>query len=240
MKKLTDEATKFSNQMIGMNSAFVDKNTRDIVSRFGVSSQTAAGMGSVMNLMGINAEDMKRMTPGQMNLFSNLMNQWTTGMNSIDPKKMQKFQDVMQGMQSEIASAKLELQIQLYQMLVDLAPSLGRLFRSVISFFKSVSDMLTSDFMQNLLTALSEILAFIVNVFTLVYDAMTGNWGKLGEDIQNLAGGSTSTSNTIYNVTSTSYNAFNGDNNTMFDLATNISNNQNQTISNAELKSGRR
>lgn len=239
-KKLTDKATEFSNKMITASSAFVNKETRDLIGRFGVSSQTATGMSSVMNLMGISVDDMKRLTPGQMTLYSNLMNQWTQGMNSIDPRKMKLFNEVMQGFQSEMASAKLELQIQLYQMLVDLAPSLGYLFKSFISFFKSISDFITSPTIQQFISFFATILGLFTNIATIILDATTGNWGKLGEDIKNLAGGTTTTSNTTYNINSTTTQSFSGDFNTMFDLANNLDTQNNQTLSNVELRTGRR
>lgn len=238
-KKLTDKATEFSNKMITANSAFVNKETRDLIGRFGVSSQTATGMSSVMNLMGISVDDMKRLTPGQMTLYSKLMNRWTQGMNSIDPKKMQYFNEVMQNFQSEFASAKLELQIQLYQMLIEMAPSLEKLFNSFISFFKSISDFITSPVITNFISAIGEILSFFLNISTLLFDISTGNWGKLGEDIRNLSGGNTSTTNTTYNINSTTTQSFSGDFNTMFDLANNLDTQNNQTLSNVELRTGR-
>lgn len=245
MEKVVKSATEFSNKMITSSSAFVDKDTRNLMARFGVGSQTAAGIGSVTNLMGISPEDMKIMTPGQMQLFSDLMKQWTDGMNSIDKSKLDKFNQVMQDFQKDLASAKLEMQIELYKMLVELGPSLEVFFDGIISFIKGLTKILTSGPVKEALSTLFTILGAILDFIGKLLDIVSGNWLFGGfsskvEDSKSNSSNNSSSNITTYNmVDSTTNNSFTGDTNTMFDLASNITEQNNQYIKTQYLRDGR-
>lgn len=250
MKKVVKAATDFSNKMITSSSAFVDKDTRNLMARFGVGSQTAAGIGSVTNLMGISPEDMKIMTPGQMELFSDLMKQWTDGMNSIDKSKLDKFNQVMQDFQKDLASAKLELQLKLYEMLVELGPSLEVFFDGIISVIKIITDLLTSPIVKAALElffyvvgGILQIVSFLVNLLSggLLGDGLSGAFAQNSLENSKSNSSNNSYSNvTTYNmIDTTTNNSFTGDTNTMFDLASNITEQNNQYIKTQYWRDGR-
>lgn len=216
MKKIINASTDFSNNMITASSAFVNKDTRSIMARFGVGSQTATGISKVTGLMGISAEDMPQMTTGQMKLFADLMKQWQAGMNSISKTDMQKFNDVWQGFQKSLASAKLEMQIELQKMLIELAPELQTVLGSFINMIRSFARFINSPLVKTLIKILSVVLEFIMDILSFAMNVLGGTW----------AVPTSSTSNTsnyyTYNNTidASSTNSFTGDQNSMYGLAT--------------------
>lgn len=216
MKKIINASTDFSNNMITASSAFVNKDTRSIMARFGVGSQTATGISKVTGLMGISAEDMPQMTTGQMKLFADLMKQWQAGMNSISKTDMKKFNDVWQGFQKSLASAKLEMQIELQKMLIELAPEIEDVLGSFVNMVRSFTKFITSPVVKTLIKILSVVLEFIMDVLSFAMNFQSYDWLKP----------LTSTSNTsnyyTYNNTidASSTNSFTGDQNSMYGLAT--------------------
>ena len=218
-KEITKSAKEFSNSMITAGSAFVNRDTRNLMARFGVSGQTATGMQSVMGLMGITPEDFRMMTPGQMQLYTRLMAQWQEGLNSISNTDMSKFQQTMQSMQSEMASAKLELQIEFYKLLVDMAPQIEEFYKSIISLIKGLGELLNSPLVKGILTTLSSLISGVVRIVGALAKVLSfdfaGAWDTLsGNDVN-----SGNTTN-YYSISSTSTNTFAGDTSSMYAIAT--------------------
>lgn len=242
MQALVNKAAEFSNKMITASSAFINKDVRNLMARFGVSGQTATGIQSVTGLMGITPEDLKLMTPGQMELFSRLMSEWNAGMASIDPAAMDKYNQVLQNFQSEMASAKLELQIQLYKFLVDLAPEIEQAGNALVSMLKSLGKILEFPPLKwgiKVLAAGLEALADAIEALLAII-GYGWLWGGESSDVES----SKSASNTSYTTNNVTVNAqstnqFMGSNSTMFDLATNVAENNSQIIQQQYLKTGR-
>lgn len=241
MQALVNKAAEFSNKMITASSAFVDKDVRNLMARFGVSGQTATGIQSVTGLMGITPEDLKLMTPGQMELFARLMSEWNEGMASINPTAMDKYNQVLQNFQSEMASAKLELQIQLYKMLVEIAPELEQAGNAIISIFKSLTKILENPILKFGIKILATALEALADAIEALLSIVGYGWLWGGNnDVEN-SKSSTSTSYTTNNVTvnAQSQNQFMGSNSTMFDLATNVAQNNSQIAQQQYLRTGR-
>ena len=242
MNKLVNKAAEFSNKMITSSSAFIDKDVRNLMARFGVSGQTATGIQSVTGLMGISPEDLKLMTPGQMELFFILMSEWNEGMSSIDPKALDKYNEVLQNFQSEMASAKLQLQIQLYKMLIELTPALETAGNAIVSLFKSLGKILEHPAIKmgiKVLASALEALAEVVDIFLSIigYGWLWGGESSNIESTKSAGSANYTTNNVTVNAQST--NQFMGSNSTMFDLATNVSQNNSQMIQQQYLKTGR-
>lgn len=222
MQSIVKSATEFSNKMISASSAFVDKDTRQLMATFGVSGQTATGLGSVMETMGLSTSNLKTMTPGQMNLFSNLMQQWEDGMNSIDPQSLAQFQEVMQGFQSSMASTQIRFQIELNRLLVSIAPQLQDFFDAIISFLNMLIDLLNNPIIKTALKIIIEVVAWIIKIITALSQVLTGDFvgalETITSDTSDFAPTSYSTTNLTINANST--NTFNGDTNSMYGLAT--------------------
>ena len=241
MSGISEQAQTFSNKMISGSSAFVDKNTRQLMATFGVSGQTATGLGSVMNLMGLSSSDLKLMTPGQMQLFGRLMTQWQTGMDSIDPQALDKFQTVMQGFQSEMASAKLQLQIELYKLLVDLAPEMEFFFNQIINLVKSFAGFINSPFAKGFLGTLFDFVGLLIKCVAAIFQALSGDfkgaWDTLTTNVSEISGSSGSTyNNKTVIITQNSQNSYNGDTNSMYGMATSTFETESNIIASTYLK----
>ena len=241
MNTIVTKASDFSNKMITASSAFINKDVRNLMARFGVSGQTATGIQAVTGLMGISVGDLKLMTPRQMELFSKLMSEWNKGMSSINPSAMEKYNKVLQNFQSEMASAKLELQIQLYKMLVSITPELEQAGNAIISLFKSLTKILQHPALKYSIKILSTALESLGDAIESLFAIIGYGWLWGGDDDVENSKASTSTNYTTNNVTvnAQSQNQFMGSNSTMFDLATNVAQNNSQIAQQQYLRTGR-
>lgn len=218
--QIADRAKDFSNSMITAGSAFVNRDTRQLMATFGVSGQQATGMQSVMDLMGINTSDFKMMTPAQMQLYTRLMAQWQAGMESIGQSDLQKFQETMQSMQSEMASAKLELQIELYRLLVSMAPEIKEFFSSIISLVKTLGELMNSPLVKTILSTLSNLISGVVRIVSALGQVLSFDFvGAYNALAGNDVGGSNNTTN-YYSISTNSTNNFSGDTSSMYAIAT--------------------
>lgn len=241
MKKVVELSTEFSNKMITASSSFVDKDVRNLMARFGVSSQTATGIQSVLDLMGISPEDMKLMTPGQLDLFAELMKQWNEGINSIDKSKMDKFNSVMQNFQKEMASAKLELQIKFYETLISLAPQLEAAGEGIITMIEYLAKILQLPPLKWGLTILAYGLKMLAKALELILSVIGYGWlwgtdSSIENSKSNVTGNTTNNSVTINAQTN---NQFMGDNATMINLASNVPSTTSQITEKQILRTGR-
>lgn len=220
MQSIVKSATEFSNKMISASSAFVDKDTRQLMATFGVSGQTATGLGSVMNVMGLSTNDLKYMTPGQLSLFSQLMKQWTNGINSIDKESLAKFQEVTQTFQMQMASTQIRFQIELYKMLVSIAPQLEDFFNAIISFLNMLVDLLNNPVIKTALQVIIEVVAWIIKIITALSQVITFDFSGALETLQGNTSDVSNYTTTNLTINANSTNTFNGDTNSMYGLAT--------------------
>lgn len=220
MKSIVESATEFSNKMITASSAFVNKDTRQLMATFGVSGQTATGLGSVMNVMGLSTSDLRYMTPGQLSLFSQLMKQWTNGINSIDKESLAKFQEVTQTFQMQMASTQIRFQIELYKMLVSIAPQLEDFFNAIISFLNMLVDLLNNPVIKTALQVIIEVVAWIIKIITALAQVVTFDFNGALETLQGNTSDVSNYTTTNLTINANSTNTFNGDTNSMYGLAT--------------------
>lgn len=240
MTKITEQSKSFSNSMITAQSAFVNKDTRNIMASFGVSGTQATGISKSLDLMGLSTSDLKIMTPGQLNLFSRLMKTWNNGINSIDQDKLRYYNETIQNFQSEMAISKLERQIALQKMLVELSPQLNEFFNVITQSFKNFTNIMTSPLVKSGINILTKIATAFANVFNFLaetLDALIGNNSILGKFFNAIFGGKIG--QTTVTIDASSTNTFNGDTSSMLALSSNISENQNKVISNAQFSTGR-
>ena len=172
-EKIVDESTKLSNSLISGNSAFVDQNTRSTMATFGVGSMTAMGINNALSLMGISRSDMATMTGGQMQFFSELMQQWTEGMSSIDKSAISEYNEYMQSFQKDIASIKLDAQIEFYKYLVNNRETINLLMNSVTQIFSLIMDFATGSTGQQIMTLLTQLSTFVIQVLTMSFELIS-------------------------------------------------------------------
>lgn len=239
MKSIVESATEFSNKMITASSAFVNKDTRQLMATFGVSGQTATGLGSVMNVMGLSTSDLRYMTPGQLSLFSDLMQQWTDGMNSIDKDDLKTFQDVTQNFQKQMASTQIRFQIELYKMLVSIAPQLEDFFDAIISFLNMLIDLLNNPVIKTALQVIIEVVAWIIKIITALAQVVTFDFSGALETLQGNTSDVSNYTTTNLTINANSTNTFNGDTNSMYGLATATQQNNNNMIMSTYNRNGK-
>lgn len=239
MKSIVKSATEFSNKMITASSAFVNKDTRQLMATFGVSGQTATGLGSVMNVMGLSTSDLRYMTPGQLSLFSQLMKQWTNGINSIDKESLAKFQEVTQTFQMQMASTQIRFQIELYKMLVSIAPQLEDFFNAIISFLNMLVDLLNNPVIKTALQVIIEVVAWIIKIITALAQVVTFDFSGALETLQGNTSDVSNYTTTNLTINANSTNTFNGDTNSMYGLATATQQNNNNMIMSTYNRNGK-
>lgn len=172
-EKILDESTKLSNSLISGNSAFVDQNTRSTMATFGVGSMTAMGINNALSLMGISRSDMATMTGGQMQFFAELMQQWTEGMSSIDKSAISEYNEYMQSFQKDIASIKLDAQIEFYKYLIKNRETINTLLGNVTRIFDLVMDFATGSTGQQIMTLLTQLSTFVIQVLTMSFELIS-------------------------------------------------------------------
>lgn len=168
-EKILDESTKLSNSLISGSSSFVDKNTRSTMATFGVGSMTAMGINNALSLMGISRSDMATMTGGQMQFFAELMQQWTEGMSSIDKSAISEYNEYMQSFQKDIASIKLDAQIEFYKYLIENRETINTLLGNITRIFDLVMDFAIGSTGQQVITLLTQIASFVISVISEVF-----------------------------------------------------------------------
>lgn len=171
-EKIVDESTKLSNSLISGSSAFVDKNTRSTMATFGVGSMTAMGINNALSLMGISRSDMATMTGGQMQFFAELMQQWTEGMSSIDKSAISEYNEYMQSFQKDIASIKLDAQIEFYKYLIENRETINTLLGNVTRTFDLVMDFVTGSTGQQVMTFLIQLSSFVISVLSMAFELL--------------------------------------------------------------------
>lgn len=178
---LENKAEQLSNSLIGPNSAFVDKNIRDYMIRYGVSSGTALGMQSVMNALGLDSSDMMKLTPGQANAYKELMQFYFDTFNELDKNKLNDINKSMQ--EYQLAMAKLDIKKQLLwqKFLVNNSERLGELFDAVSTFMGNLLDTLdalaNSVFVKAFIDTITDLFELSNKSFEAVQRLTTGIGG---------------------------------------------------------------
>lgn len=238
VNKISDKATEFSNKMITAGSAFVDPNTKNIMASFGVSGKTAFGISNAMNLMGVSTSDMSTFTPGQYALFVRLMKTWSDGINSIDKDKLSYYNEMVQSYQSDMAVAKMKMQVEFQKYLVSISPQLEEFYDSSLDFMESLSTFINSPLFRIGSKTLISVFSSIIDFLSMVLDILSFG-GLLNSNSASNYSSSQNTSNNYVQITTTTSNSFTGDTNSMFKLATDVTEQNNNYISNQLNKNGR-
>lgn len=238
MTKIVNSAKEFSNSMITASSAFVNKDVRNIMASFGVSGTTATGISKTTQLMGISTSDLKLMTPGQMELFTRLMNTWTESINSIDKNKLDYYNQMIQNFQSDIAIEKMKLQIELQKMLIDIAPSFESMLNSFVALFRTLKNLMTSPLVKGALEVIMTVINSIARLISVAGDALSLVFGQTPSKVAENYTTNSSTSSYVTNTSNTS-NTYYFSDNSMNSISSSETEQNNKIISNAQFRTGR-
>lgn len=189
-QQIAEEASEISNRFISQGSIFVDTDIRDIMARFGISSEQAQSMSAASKALGIDLSDYSRLTAGQRQAFDELMSHYQEGIDSIDDEKLQKFNESVQEYQLTVVQFQMDLQLALQKILTE-SDAVPELLDTIGDAMESITKIISSDAFQ---TA-ADIILGIINGILEFATAPLNFLGSL------FGGGSSSTTTTTNNTT---------------------------------------
>lgn len=148
LKLIYDMATNVSNQFVGMKSLFVDEDVRNIMAITGVGTVEAQAIRTAEDLTGISIQDLPYATPEQQKMFKDFIDTYTTGINQLDPGKLEEFNKTTQEFQRTIAESKLKLQLAFMKVIIATGPQLESLFSSITETIENFGDLVDSEAFQ--------------------------------------------------------------------------------------------
>ena len=177
-QKIAEEAVEFSNQFISQSSMFVDEDIRDLMAKFGISSEQAQSMNYASNALGIDLEEYSKLTEGQRKLFAELMQEYQEGLDSIDDQKLQRFNESVQEYQETTTKFQMKLQLSLYKILAE-SDAVPELLDTIGETLESITNIISSDAFQTaadiILGIINGILEFATAPLNFIGSLFGGN-----------------------------------------------------------------
>lgn len=110
-KKIVEQSKKISNQFVTQGSIQVDRDVRDVMGKFGVDTQTALGISTAAETLGYDINEYSKWTVAQRNAFAELMKEYQTGIDNINPEKLEAFNKATQEYQLMIAKFQVRMKV---------------------------------------------------------------------------------------------------------------------------------
>ena len=82
-------------------------------------------------------------------MFKDFIDTYTTGINELDPGKLEEFNETTQEFQRTIAESKLKLQLAFMKTIIATGPQLESLFTTITDLIENFSDLVDSEGFQN-------------------------------------------------------------------------------------------
>ena len=193
-QKIAENAAKISNQFVSSKSMFVDKGTRNIMATFGINATGAQGIQAALSGAGMDISDLGIATAGQRKIFSRLYHTYMEGINSIDPEKLEAFNENVQEYQALRAEFDIKIQTAIMKVLAE-SGALPRLLESLEKGLDAIIELISSPLVQ---FAFDTVINFLTAIIEL------GNTLTLG--LAHIVNGGPSTTNTWNNSSTTNYN----------------------------------
>ena len=189
-QQIAEEASEISNRFISQSSIFVDTDIRDMMAKFGISSEQAQAMSAASEALGIDLSDYSKLTAAQRRAFDELMSHYQQGIDSIDDEKLQRFNESVQEYQLTVVEFQMDLQLAVQKILTE-SSAVPELLDNIGDFMESITNIISSDAFQ---TA-ADIILGIINGILEFATAPLNFIGNL------FGGGSSNTSTTTNNTT---------------------------------------
>lgn len=193
-QKIAENAAKISNQFVSSKSMFVDKGTRNIMATFGINATGAQGIQAALSGSGMDISDLGIATAGQRKIFNRLYRTYMEGINSIDPEKLEAFNENVQEYQALRAEFDIKIQTAIMKVLAE-SGQLPRLLESLEKGLDAIIELISSPLVQ---FAFDTVINFLTAIIEL------GNTLTLG--LAHIVNGGHSTTNTWNNSSTTNYN----------------------------------
>ena len=168
--ELVDSQKELANKLNAMGS-FGSMGTRDLMARYGVSSNRAVAMSTTLNMMGLSESDIGRMTKAQRKTYNELIQYYEDGINRIDTNKLKDYYKTMEEYQIKQAKWKMDLQTTILKMVAEsdgfkkLVGSLEKFFDSTIKFLNSPIIKWLFDTMAYFLSEVTDIASGVLGIF---------------------------------------------------------------------------
>ena len=173
---------------------FVDRGTRNIMATFGINATGAQGIQAALSGAGMDISDLGIATAGQRKIFSRLYRTYMEGINSIDPEKLEAFNENVQEYQALRAEFDIKIQTAIMKVLAE-SGQLPRLLESLEKGLDAIIELISSPLVQ---FAFDTVINFLTAIIEL------GNTLTLG--LAHIVNGGHSTTNTWNNSSTTNYN----------------------------------
>jgi hypothetical protein len=177
---------------------FVNTDTRDVMGKFGVNAKTAQSLTAVSSQLNIDLSDYSKLTYGQRKAFSDLMQHYQAGLDSIDTAKLDKFNKATQEYQLMQAKFNLDLKLSITKMLSE-SEGASKVLETITGSMEDISKILSSDGVAKgfdfFMGAINGILKFVTTPL---------NW------LGNMFGGSSSTTTNKTATVNTTINSYGG------------------------------
>ena len=157
------ESQKESANKLNAMGAFGDMGTRDLMARYGVSSNRAVAMDTTLKLMGLSESDIGRMTKKQRDAYNELLNYYEAGLNRIDTDKLKEYYDTMEKFQISQAKWKMDLQTTMIKMAAE-SDGFKSLVGSAEKFFDNTIKFLNSPVVKWLFDTISYFLGEVMDI----------------------------------------------------------------------------
>lgn len=165
-KELAESASQLSNKFISSSSSFVDAGTKSTMARFGVSNTQAQSINASLDVLGLSADDLATLTQGQRKAFTDLIDIYQAGLDSIDPDKLEQFNAATQQYQMMQAEFTLNMQLALTKLfansenLPELLDDMGNAFDKLVTLAESDAVRFAFDTLISFLDTFVDIVSF--------------------------------------------------------------------------------
>lgn len=191
-QKLLDKASDISNEFVTGSSIFVNEDVKEKMLTFGVGTTQAQSIVAAEEALGISAEDYGTLFPGQRKAFDELMNYYQEGLESLDPEKLEAFNDTMQEFQLSVQKFKMDAKIEIMRLFSE-SDAFKDFVNTFQGFLKDVINILSSDTARFVFDTFVSFLKNIIEILSIPLKLFGG-------------GGSTTTHNTTNNYNNTTNN----------------------------------
>lgn len=143
-KKVIKESEKISNQFVSQSSIKVDTGVRDIMGKFGVDTQTALGISTAAETLGYDLNEYSKWTNAQREAFSELMQTYQSGIDAIDPQKLEDFNKATQEYQLMVAKFQVKMKVALTDLFAS-SEAVQGIMETFAKTLDSIANILSSD-----------------------------------------------------------------------------------------------
>lgn len=171
--EIADEVSEASNKLNAYGS-FGSMNTRDVMSRYGVTSVRANAMTNALSMMGMSESDIGRMSQAQKKTYNELIEYYEKSVNRIDTDKLKNLYKITDDYQTAISKWKIGLETNKLKFFAE-SKSLDRLLGSLEKFFDSTIKFLDNSAVKFFLNTFIEFLSSLVDIASDILGIFGGN-----------------------------------------------------------------